>query len=367
MYGTGPHGKGSGNAGQDGAVKAAYIDDFGDAGAVRYGDLPDPVPGPGQVLIRAEAVAVNAVDTFVRSGAWPTPGTFPLAVGRDVAGTVAAVGEDVSDVHTGDRVWTNSAGYGGRPGATAELVAVPQDRAYRLPPGADPVRFIAAAHPGATAYGVLIRRARLRTGETVAVVGANGAVGMCLIQVAAAWGAHVIAVVRRHGTPADGGPTARRLDELGASDMVMVDDADQAPRAARGVARHPHRGLARDGVDVLVDTTGHMGLTDVPGFINPRGRVVLIAGKDRRIDVDQWEFYTRELQLLGFIMSAMTAGELAAAAAWINYQYTVRPLEVSVGRVLGFSDAAWAHTLVERGDLPRMPDHTVGRLVLRPG
>jgi CTP:molybdopterin cytidylyltransferase MocA len=93
---------------------------------------------------------------------------------------------------------------------------------------------------------------------------------------------------------------------------------------------------------------------------------VLIAGKDRRIDLDQWQFYTRELQLLGFIMSAMTAGELAAAAAWINHRYAQSPLEVSVGRVLSFSDAALAHTLMERGDRPRLPDHTVGRLVLRP-
>lgn len=76
--------------------------------------------------------------------------------------------------------------------------------------------------------------------------------------------------------------------------------------------------------------------------------------------------YTRELQLLGFIMSAMTVGELAAAAAWINHRYAQRPLEVSVGRVLSFSGATLAHTLVECGELPRMPDYTVGRLVLRP-
>ena len=58
--------------------------------------------------------------------------------------------------------------------------------------------------------------------------------------------------------------------------------------------------------------------------------------------------------------------EAVAAAAWINHQYSVRPLEVSVGDVLPFSSAAHAHTLTERGDLPRLPDHTVGRLVLRP-
>jgi NADPH:quinone reductase-like Zn-dependent oxidoreductase len=342
-------------------MRAAYIAGFGGPEVIRYGELPDPEPGPRQVLVRTEAVAVDNVDTFVRSGAWPTPVEFPLAIGRDLAGTVAAVGPEVTEFAPGDRVWTNSAGYDGRPGATAELAVVAQERLYRRPDGADPVPFVAAVHPGATAYGVLIRRARLRPGETVAVTGANGAVGMCLVQVAAAAGAHVVAVVRQHGSPEDAAPTARRLQDLGASQVVVVDTIDQAPVAAQGVA-------ARDGggIDVLVDATGRLAASEAARHLNPRGRVVLIAGRDRRIELDQWSFYTRELQLLGFIMSAMTVGELAAAAAWINHQHSVRPLEVSVGEVLPFSSAAHAHTLTERGDLPRLPDHTVGRLVLRP-
>jgi NADPH:quinone reductase len=340
-------------------MRAAYIERLGGPELIRYGELPDPEPGPGQVLVRTEAVAVDRVDTFVRSGAWPTPVDFPLAVGRDLTGTVTAVGPEVTEFTPGERVWTNSAGYDGRPGATAELAVVGQERLYRLPDGADPVPFVATVHPGATAYGVLIRRARLRPGETVAVTGANGAVGMCLIQVAATVGAHVVAVVRQHGSPEDAAPTARRLHDLGASRVVLVDTIDQAPVAAA-------HGPGGRGIDVLVDTTGRLAVSEAARHLNPRGRVVLIAGRDRRIDLDQWPFYTRELQLLGFIMSAMTVGELAAAAAWINHQYSVRPLEVSVGEVLPFSSAAHAHTLTERGDLPHLPDHTVGRLVLRP-
>ena len=340
-------------------MRAAYIEGFGGPEVIRYGELPDPEPGPGQVLVRTEVVAVDNVDTYVRSGAWPTPVSFPLAVGRDLAGTVAAAGPEVTAFAPGDRVWTNSAGYDGRPGATAELAVVAQDRLYRLPDGADPVRFVAVLHPGATAYGVLIRRARLRPGETVAVAGANGAVGMCLVQVAAATGAHVVAVVRSHGEPGQDAPTARRLDDLGASRVVVVQDIDQAPVAAA-------HGPGGRGIDVLVDATGRMAVAEAAPHLNPRGRIVLIAGRDRRIELDQWSFYTRELQLLGFIMSAMTAGELAAAAAWINHRHSVRPLEVSVGDVLPFSSAAHAHTLIERGELPRLPDHTVGRLVLRP-
>lgn len=95
--------------------------------------------------------------------------------------------------------------------------------------------------------------------------------------------------------------------------------------------------------------------------------MVVVAGRQRRIELDQWRFYTRQLHLLGFIMSGLTAGELAEAAAWINGQHAERPLTVGVGRVLSFADAAEAHTLIERGELPRMPDRTVGRVVLTPG
>ena len=114
---------------------AAYIEGFGGPDVIRYGELPDPEPGPGQVLVRAEAVAVDTADTYVRSGAWETAVTFPLVLGRDLVGTVAAAGAGVTEFAPGDRVWTNSAGYDGRPGVTAELAVVAQERLYRLPDG----------------------------------------------------------------------------------------------------------------------------------------------------------------------------------------------------------------------------------------
>jgi NADPH:quinone reductase-like Zn-dependent oxidoreductase len=300
--------------------------------------------------VRVAAVAVNTVDTLVRSGSWRTPVVFPLALGRDLAGTVVAVGPGCGGARPGDQVWTNSAGYGGRPGATAELVAVGQERLYQLPPGADPVRFVAAVHPGATAYGALIGRARTQPGETVAVIGGNGAVGMCLIQVAAAHQAHVIAAVRdRRAEP--------RLRELGAQRVVVAPDPERAVAQAAAAAR---------GIDVVADTTGRAELGGAAELVNLRGRIVVIAGRGRRIELDQWAFYTRELQLLGFIMSGMTVGELAEAAAWINARHASRALTVSLAPVMRFADAARAHALVERRELPHLPDHTIGRMTLQP-
>jgi NADPH:quinone reductase-like Zn-dependent oxidoreductase len=330
-------------------VKAAYIEGLGDAASIRYGELPDPVAGPGQVVVRVEAVAVNTVDTLVRSGRWRTEVSFPLAVGRDLVGTVASVGADVSDLDPGERVWTNSAGYGGRPGATAELVAVERARCYRLPPGAEPAMFVASVHPGATAYGALLERAHLAAGETLAVVGANGAVGMCALQAGAATGAEVIAVIRHPDATA-------RLEELGAH-KVVVADAAQAARAAAEAAA--------GGLDVLLDTTGRVDIAEAPEYLAPRGRVVVVAGA-AQATLDLRAFYLREAQLLGFIMSGMSVPELAAAATWLGATYPSRPLSVSVGLVLGFDAAAEAHVILEAGRLPRLPDGTVGRIVLRP-
>jgi NADPH:quinone reductase-like Zn-dependent oxidoreductase len=206
-------------------VRSAYINAWGDAGSIRFGQLPDPVAARGQVLVRVEAVAVNVVDTHLRAGRWRTEVSFPLVLGRDLVGTVTAVGTDVRDVDLGRWVWTNSAGYGGRPGATAELVAVDRDRLYPLPPGADPVSFVAAVHPGATAHGALLGRARLQAGQTVAVIGANGAVGMCMVQLAASCGARVVAVVRDERA-------TDRLRALGA-EWVVVAQLPTPPPPAR--------------------------------------------------------------------------------------------------------------------------------------
>lgn len=328
-------------------MKAAYVESLCDASGIRYGDLADPVPGRGEVLVRVEAVAVNRVDTLVRSGAWRTPVTFPLAVGRDLAGTVAGVGPGIGGFRAGDRVWSNSAGYGGRPGATAELAVVAAERLYRLPAGAAPSAFIAAVHPAATAYGVLAGRARVQPGETVAVIGGNRSVGMCLIQAAAAHGAYPIAVVRD-------GQAAPRLRELGARDVAVAPDAADALAAAVAVAPQ--------GVDIVADTTGRAGLSRMAELLNPRGRIVLLAGTGRRIDVDQWLFYIRELQLSGFIMSGMTVSELAEAAAWINSH----PPAVGLAPAMRFADAASAHEILEQGRLPHLSDHTIGRIVLQP-
>jgi len=110
-----------------------------------------PSPGPTDVLVRVEMVAANPVDTFIRSGRYPTPTPFPFVVGRDLIGTIAAAG-DGSHFSAGDEVWCNSLGHEGRRGSFAEYAVAPQERCDRMPPGVDRAVLVAIAHPAATAY-----------------------------------------------------------------------------------------------------------------------------------------------------------------------------------------------------------------------
>lgn len=330
-------------------MHAAFFSRTGDPSVIEWGELPDPEPGPGQVRVRPQAVAVDAVDTLVRSGRWTTPLAFPVAVGRDLVGVVDEVAPGVDDLSPGDRVWTSSAGYAGRPGATAELVVVDRDRLYGVPDAADPVALVASLHPAATAVAALHLRARVQPGETLVVVGANGAVGGGLVQEGVASGADVVAVVR----------DARSADVLGGwgAEVVVAD----ARTAAEVVAERRPRGI-----HVFIDATGRADTASAVRHLAPRGRVIVLAGRTSA-DIDLWSLQVREVRVEGFILSALDVSELREVAGRVNARWTEgRALTARVGEVHGFADAADAHRRMEAGDLPRTDDGFVGRLVLVP-
>lgn len=331
-------------------MHAASFSRTGDPSVIEWGELPDPAPGPGQVRVRTEAVAVDAVDTLVRSGRWSTPLAFPVAVGRDLVGVVDSLGPGVSGLRKGDRVWTSSAGYAGRPGATAELVVVDRDRLYPVPDAADPISFVASLHPATTAVAALHLRARVQPSETLVVVGANGAVGAALVQEGVTCGLDVVAVVRdARSSPA--------LRAWGAE--VIVADAGAAADAV--AERRP------GGIHVFIDTTGRADTASAVRHLAARGRVIVLAGRTEA-NIDLWSLQVRELRVEGFILSALDAEELSTVAARVHHHWTAgRPLTAYVGEVLGFEDAAEAHRRVEAGELPRTEDGFVGRLVLVAG
>jgi NADPH:quinone reductase-like Zn-dependent oxidoreductase len=321
-------------------MRAAYITELGPADAIRVGELPLPAIGPTDVLVRVEVVAVDPVDTMVRSGAYPTPTPFPFVVGRDLVGTVAVTSPGTPGFAPGDRVWCNSLGHGGRQGSFAEYAPVAAERLYHLPAAVDPVAAVAVLHPAATAYLALYRHGALRPGETVYVAGAAGNVGTALTSLASLGGARVLAGARSED--------ASWCRSAGAAEVVDYHDPDLSSRL---------RALAPDGVDLYVDTSGHLDLPAAVDLLATRGRLVLLAGGGQRLTLPVGPLYTHDRRILGFVISLAGAGELAEAAAVLNRRLAAGELPVRVHDIWPLERAAEAHQAVERG--------LRGRLVLR--
>lgn len=322
---------------------AAFIERRGPAESIRYGQLPVPEVGPTEVLVRVEAVAVDSVDTFVRSGAYDTPLPFPFVIGRDAVGTVAALGPGAVGFRVGDRVWTNSLGHAGRQGPSAEYAVVAADRLYQLPVDVDPVTTAAVVHPAATAYLALTVHARLKAGETILIAGAAGHVGRAATVLASRAGARVVATARAADLDA-----CRRLGADTAIDY-------RNPRLSRRL-----RDAAPDGIDVHLDTSGHHDLDSAVGLLAHDGRIVLMAGLTRRPELPVGDLYTRDGQVLGFAISNAPASDLAAAAERINRLVSVGALVPRAVEELPLSAAAAAHHRLETGQASGV------RLVLRP-
>ncbi|MCX3061815.1 NADPH:quinone reductase [Streptomyces beihaiensis] len=315
-------------------MRAAFIEELGPPEAIRYGELPEPVAGPTDVLVAVEAVSANPVDTFVRSGVFRTPLQFPAVIGRDLVGTVVSAGPGAPGFAPGDRVWCNSLGHGGRQGAAAERAVVPADRLYRLPDGVDPADAVAVLHPGATAHLGLFTHGRVRPGETVLVLGAAGNVGSALVVMAVEAGARVVATAAARD--------AEYVASLGAHAVLDYRD----PELARGIGE-----ACPDGVDVHLDTSGTNDLTAAVETLAHRGRIVLLAGAAARPALPAGPLYMKDGSVVGFVISHATTAELAEAARTLNRLLAggrLRPRQVERAPL---SDAARTHRRLEEGKL----------------
>ncbi|MFG1604785.1 NADPH:quinone reductase [Actinoplanes sp. NPDC049265] len=311
-------------------MPAAYVEELGPPGLIRYGDLPVPRPGPTDVLVRVELTVVNRVDTFVRSGVFGTPVTFPFVIGRDCVGTVIEAGPGAPRFDAGDRVWCNSLGHGGRQGPSAAYAVIPADRLYHLPPRAPAADAVAVVHPAVTAYLALHVHAGVRPGETVLVAGAAGNVGSALTVLAARAGARVIALAR----PAD----EAYCRSLGAAEVLDFTD----DRLARGCGA---------GVDVWLDTWGSADLERAVNLLAFRGRVILLAGVADRPVLPAGPLYMKDASVRGFVISHATTTELAEAAVAVNDLLSTARLRPRRLETMPLSAAAEAHRRVESAPL----------------
>ena len=233
-------------------MKAAFIEQHGGPEVLKYGDLPDPVAGPGEVVVDVVAASVNGADWKVRAGQYKQS-KFPYALGRDFSGVVSAVGEGITDFKVGDAVFAVCEA--GQEGAYAEKIAIKAAIVARKPDRLSHVNAAALALTGLTAMSAIEDTLKLQPGETILIQGGAGGVASLAVQLAKHIGAHVIttASAKNHDY----------VKKLGADRIVDYQKEDFSK-------------LGRI-CDVVFDTVG--GEVQVRSYdvLKPGGRLVWIA------------------------------------------------------------------------------------------
>lgn len=330
-------------------MKAAFITQTGTPDVITYGELPTPKPTRRQCLVKVAAADVNPIDVYVRSGAIPANLSFPLILGRDLAGTVVEIGASVKDFKVGDRVWATSQGSDGRPGTFAEFAAVDHRWLHPIPEGVSDDDATALSLVGVTAQLGLVRSANLKAGEILFVNGGTGGVGSCVVQMAKILGARVI-------TTAGTDEKVKACRDLGADLAINYKSQDVATAI---------KGFAPDGVNVWWETLREPDIDRAIGLLAMRGRMIIMAGRDARPPFPVGPFYVKDCSLHGFAMFNASAREQRAAANAINRWLAEGKLRARIDRVLPLSQAAEAHRLQEASTIHKT-GALAGKLVLKP-
>ena len=205
-------------------MKAAFIEQFGGPDVLKYGDLPDPVAGPGDVVIDVVAASVNAADWKARVGQYQHS-KFPFALGRDFSGVINAIEEGATDLKVGDMVF--GVCDSGQEGAYAEKIAVKAAIVAKKPDGLSHVNAAALALTGLTALSAIEDTLKLQPGETILIQGGAGGVASFAIQLAKHIGAHVITTASAANHEYVRGLGADEIIDYNARDFTqVVNDCD---------------------------------------------------------------------------------------------------------------------------------------------
>ena len=330
-------------------MKAAFIEQTGGPENIIYGDLPDPSPGAGEVLVRVGAASVNPIDTYVRGGLVAAELPVPFVVGSDFAGTVEAVGEGVTHWQPGDNVWGANQGGHGRQGTASELACVGAEWLHATPEGISDEEAAAITLVGITAHIGLVLKAGLREGEIVFVNGGSGGVGSMVVQIAKANGARVIATA---------GSDARvaKAAKLGADEVINYQTEDVATRV---------KALAPQGVNVLWETRRETDLDWAVSLLAQRGRLIVMAGREARPVLPVGPLYVKDCSLHGFAMFNYPAAEQRQCGDDLNRWLAEAKLHANIDRVLPLSETAEAHRLQEANTIG-LAGTLAGKIVLKP-
>lgn len=236
-------------------MKAIRVHQYGGPEVLKYEEIPLPEPGAGEARVKIEAIGLNYIDIYQRTGLYPL--TVPFTLGREGAGVVDAVGPNVTEVKKGDRV-----AYAMEPGSYAEYAVVPAWKLVPLPRTLDTRSAAAVMLQGMTAHYLAYSTYPLKKGETALVHAAAGGVGLLLIQVAKRLGATVFGTVSTE-------EKAHLAKEAGADEIILYTQTDFAAEVKRLTNGR--------GVHVVYDSVGQSTFVKSLDCLRPRGYMILFG------------------------------------------------------------------------------------------
>jgi NADPH2:quinone reductase len=306
-------------------MREIVVERFGGPEVMHLRERETPAPGPGQVLVRQEAIGVNFIDVYRRTGLYAVE--LPSVPGMEGAGTVEAAGRDVRGLRAGDRV-----AYANIPGTYAEAVLVPADRAVRLPARITFQQAAAAMLQGMTAHYLAYETYPIKKGDTVLVHAAAGGVGLLLVQVARMRGARVIATVS----------TQEKADlarKAGAEEIILYvekDFTEEVKRTTVGI-----------GVKAVYDSVGATTFLKSLDCLAPRGVMILFGQSSGKVEAMEpgllsakGSLYLTRPVLGNYIPDAAS---LQRKAGEVLHWVASGKLQLRIGATFPLAEAAEAH------------------------
>ncbi len=315
-----------------GTMRVVEITEPGPPEALQVRTRPVPVPGTGEVSIRVAAAGVNRADTMQRKGNYPPPPGASDVLGLEVSGTVAAVGQGVSDLTVGEQVCALLTG-----GGYAEYCLAPAPQCLPIPAGVSLIDAAALPEAYATVWTNVIDRGRLEQGESLLVHGGSSGIGTVAIQLARLFGARIFATA---GTPAK----CAACRELGAERAIDYRAEDFA--AVLGEA------TGGRGVDLILDMVGGAYLERNLASLAIEGRLVIIAVMEgAQAELDLARLMSRRLTVTGATLRARSIAQKAeimtALRARVWPRFASDELRPIVHATYPLADAAEAHRVME--------------------
>ena len=310
-------------------MKAIRVHKFGGPEVLQLDDVPDPKPGPGQVVVRIRAAGVNPVDTYIRSGNYAILPTLPYVPGNDCAGVIETVGQGVTRFKRGDRVYvvrTTTPMTGGY----AELALCEASTVHPLPANVSFSQGAGVSVPYGTAYRGLHHKAHARSGETLLVHGASGGVGIAAVQLGVA---HGMTVVGTAGTE-----RGRKLvQEHGAHHVLDHSTSDYLTKLMEVTGTR--------GADVILEMLANVNLQKDIDVVARFGRIVVIGNRGT-IEINPRGTMGKDAAIFGLALWNAAPEDMASIHAAIGAGLANGTLRPVVGQELPLKEAVRAHEAV---------------------